>query len=57
MSVKMWCYDPGKCDGDYCRGDCDRCPKAGILSDDDYEFYRERCEWDLFDDDELMEVY
>lgn len=56
MSVSMWCYTPEKCDGDYCRGDCDKCRKAGILTDEDSEFYRELCEWDLFDDDDLMEA-
>lgn len=56
MSVSMWCYTPEKCDGDYCRGDCDNCRKAGILTDEDAEYYREMCEWDFFDDDDLMEV-
>lgn len=44
--------------------------KAGLLTEseydyicrreaaeDEYEEYREPCEWDLFDDDELMEVF
>lgn len=33
MSVSKWAYSPEKCDGDYCVGDCDFCPKA----DDDGE--------------------
>lgn len=28
MSVSKWAYDPEKCDGDFCVGDCDLCPKA-----------------------------
>lgn len=28
MSVSKWAYDPDKCDGDYCVGDCDFCHKA-----------------------------
>ena len=27
MSVSKWAYDPAKCDGDYCPGDCDFCAK------------------------------
>ena len=27
MSVSKWAYEPKKCDGDYCPGDCDNCPK------------------------------
>lgn len=28
MSCSKWSYDPKKCDGDYCSGDCDFCNKA-----------------------------
>jgi hypothetical protein len=28
MSVSKWAYTTEKCDGDYCYGDCDICPKA-----------------------------
>lgn len=28
MSVSKWAYEPEKCDGDFCVGDCDFCPKA-----------------------------
>lgn len=28
MSVHRWAYDPDKCDGNPCPGDCDCCPKA-----------------------------
>ena len=28
MSVSKWAYDPDKCDGEYCPGDCDFCDKA-----------------------------
>ena len=27
MSVSKWAYDPIKCDGDFCPGDCDICEK------------------------------
>ena len=27
MSVNLWAYEPEKCDGDYCYGDCDNCAK------------------------------
>lgn len=29
MSCSKWAYTPEKCDGDYCVGECDLCPKAG----------------------------
>lgn len=28
MSVSKWAYSPEVCDGDYCPGECDLCPKA-----------------------------
>ena len=28
MSVSKWAYEPHKCDGAECGGDCDYCPKA-----------------------------
>lgn len=28
MSCSKWAYDPEKCDGDFCPGDCDICSKA-----------------------------
>ena len=28
MSVSKWAYDPDKCDGDLCPGDCDMCSKT-----------------------------
>lgn len=28
MSCSKWAYDPEKCDGDFCPGDCDICGKA-----------------------------
>lgn len=27
MSVSKWAYDPDRCDGDFCPGDCDDCHK------------------------------
>lgn len=28
MSISKWAYVAEKCDGDFCCGDCDSCPKA-----------------------------
>lgn len=28
MSISKWAYIPDQCDGNFCVGDCDRCPKA-----------------------------
>lgn len=28
MSVSLWAYEPEKCDGEPCCGDCDKCKKA-----------------------------
>lgn len=28
MSVSKWAYEPDKCDGEPCVGDCDLCSKA-----------------------------
>ena len=28
MSVSKWAYDPNKCEGALCIGECDRCPKV-----------------------------
>ena len=28
LSVSKWAYEPEKCDGDFCPGDCDECSKA-----------------------------
>ena len=30
MSVKLWAYEPNKCDGDYCPNCCDICSKADV---------------------------
>lgn len=30
MSVSKWAYEPWKCDGEYCCGDCDNCYKKDI---------------------------
>lgn len=27
MSVKKWAYDPERCDGTPCPGDCDKCTR------------------------------
>ena len=42
MSVSKYKYDPWKCDGDICVGDCDQCSK--IEQDGDIT-------WDGFTDD------
>lgn len=34
MSVDKWGYEPWKCDGEYCNGDCDNCYKAELTKDD-----------------------
>ena len=28
MSCSKWAYEPEKCDGEFCPGDCDLCVKA-----------------------------
>lgn len=33
MSVSLWDYDPDKCDGKICPGDCDQCPLKMIVCD------------------------
>ena len=33
----MWGYEPKKCDGDYCPGDCDLCSKAGESAEEETE--------------------
>lgn len=38
MSVSKWAYNPEKCDGDYCCGDCDECNKSNIISEEDNEY-------------------
>ena len=35
MSVSKWSYEPAKCDGDYCPGDCDLCGKADEDAEED----------------------
>lgn len=35
MSVSKWAYDPDKCDGNFCPGDCDCCGKADEGEEDD----------------------
>lgn len=31
MSTDKWAYDPAKCDGEICVGDCDNCPRGWLL--------------------------
>ena len=35
MSVFRWSYSEEKCEGDFCCGDCDYCPKKGDDQDED----------------------
>lgn len=35
MSVSLWAYQPDKCDGNVCPGDCDSCGKADKEADKD----------------------
>ena len=37
MSCSKWAYEPEKCDGDYCVGDCDLCKKAEYIVSDPEE--------------------
>ena len=37
MSVSKWAYEPEKCDGDICVGECDLCPKAHEEESEDEE--------------------
>ena len=34
MSVSKWAYEPSKCDGDLCAGDCDLCSKANMETEE-----------------------
>ena len=35
MSCDMWAYEPDKCDGQPCPGDCDFCSRAEQGEDED----------------------
>ena len=35
MSVSKWAYEPEKCDGQKCVGDCDFCDKAEESEEND----------------------
>ena len=37
MSVSLWAYCPSYCDGDFCPGDCDHCPKADEIAETVWE--------------------
>lgn len=37
MSVSKWAYDPERCDGQSCCGDCDRCSRWRDQAKDDRE--------------------
>lgn len=40
MSVSKYKYEPWKCDGEYCPGDCDFCYKADWARDDEKNEHR-----------------
>lgn len=42
MSVSKWSYNPEKCDGDFCVGNCDFCTKCDIAMENDEE-YKDCC--------------
>lgn len=48
MSVSKWAYEPSRCDGDYCCGDCDHCQKAeNVKKPNEYKTLLEVCaDWD-----------
>lgn len=35
MSVSKWAYDPEKCDGALCVGDCDYCELAMVADEEE----------------------
>lgn len=35
MSCSKWSYEPQKCDGDFCPGECDDCPKCYESEDEE----------------------
>lgn len=71
MSVKLWAYEPEKCDGDYCPNCCDICSKAD--ADEEHiptwlaldmlaKTLASRCDHDICeairtrDDDEILDI-
>ena len=51
MSVSKYRYEPWKCDGEYCPGDCDLCYKADWIRDDEeveqdgWKTWNTDCSW------------
>ena len=45
MSISKWAYSPNKCDGNYCCGDCDICPKSEDEDEHLDDFDRSGEEW------------
>ena len=37
MSTDKWAYDPERCDGHYCCGDCDNCMLDDLMDEDEQE--------------------
>lgn len=37
MSTSKWAYDPERCDGHYCCGDCDNCMLDDLMDEDEQE--------------------
>lgn len=42
MGCSKWAYEPDKCDGDYCVGECDLCEKADYIVSDPEESETEK---------------
>ena len=52
MSVSKYAYEPWKCDGEFCIGDCDLCYKSDWIRDDeDLEDEVEQDGWKTWDTD------
>lgn len=47
MSMRLWAYEPEKCDGNICPNECDRCPKAKEPKDEDEVEQDGYLTWDI----------
>lgn len=52
MSVSKWAYEPKKCNGDYCPGDCDNCQKK----DEDEEEIRKQIWKEWYEDSNIENI-
>ncbi len=46
MSVSLWAYEPEKCDGDFCPGECDICILTFSEDEEDKSTTESSCEED-----------